>query len=149
MNALKRRLTPVGNRVGTRMYRAFRGRLSSGSKDVHALMITTPGRRTGFPHSTCVRYLDTPTGLVVWGTRAGSPRDQDWFQNLRKAMAAQVQIGRRRLQTRARELVGTERDLIWNEVVLAQIPNVAKYARRAGRTIPVAILEPIAARHST
>jgi hypothetical protein len=31
---------------------------------------------------------------------------------------------------------------MWNEVVLAQAPEVAKFARRAGRTIPVAILEP-------
>lgn len=43
MNALKRRMTPIGNRVGVWMYRAFRGRLSSGSKAVHVLMITTPG----------------------------------------------------------------------------------------------------------
>jgi deazaflavin-dependent oxidoreductase (nitroreductase family) len=65
-------------------------------------MITTPGRRTGTPRSTCVRYLERPEGLVVWGTGSGSPQDPDWFRNLR----------------------------------------VAKYERRAGRTIPVAVLEP-------
>jgi hypothetical protein len=42
---------------------------------------------------------------------------------------------------RPRELLGEERDRRWNEVVLARAPEVAKYARRAGRTIPVAILE--------
>jgi len=75
----------MGNRIGVLMYRSLDGRLASGSRDVHVLMITTPGRRTGRPRSTCVRYLETDDGLVVWGTRSGSPRDPDWFQNLRAA----------------------------------------------------------------
>ena len=76
MNALKRRLTSVGNRVGAWMYRAFRGRLSNGGKAVHVLMITTPCRRTG-PHSTCVRHASTPaflrrTILLGGAARCGS-----------------------------------------------------------------------------
>lgn len=141
MGSPKRRLTRMGNRIGVWMYRTLEGRLASGSKKVHVLMITTPGRRTGLPRSTCVRYLQTPEGFVVWGTGSGSPRDPDWFQNLRTASVADVQVGARRLTARPRELLGEERDRTWNEVVLAQAPEVAKYARRAGRTIPVAILE--------
>jgi hypothetical protein len=53
---------------------------------------------------------------------------------------ADVQVGASRLTARPRELLGEERDRTWNEVVLAQAPEVAKYARRAGRTIPVAVL---------
>lgn len=143
MSEVKRWFTRAGNRSGVWMYEALGGRLSSGSKDVHVLLITTPGRRTGIPRSTCVRYLDTPEGFVVWGTGSGSPRDPDWFRNLRKARTAQVQVRRERLQTRPRELVGAEHDAVWNDVVLAQAPSVARYARRAGRTIPVAVLEPI------
>ena len=56
-------------------------------------MITTPGRRTGVLHSTCVRYLDTPEGFLVWGTASGAPSDPDWFRNLRKAKVADVQVG--------------------------------------------------------
>jgi deazaflavin-dependent oxidoreductase (nitroreductase family) len=141
MGSLKRRPTRVANRIGVWMYRTLDGRLASGSTKVHVLMITTPGRRTGIPRSTCVRYLDTPEGFVVWGTGSGSPRDPDWFRNLRRANVASLQIGARRLMARPRELLGEERDRTWNEVVLARAPEVAKYARRAGRTIPVAILE--------
>jgi deazaflavin-dependent oxidoreductase (nitroreductase family) len=145
---LKRRLARIGNRIGVWMYRTLDGRLASGRKDVHVLMITTPGRRTGFPRSTCMRYLKTLDGFVVWGTGSGSPRDPDWFRNLRVAKAAQVQVGADKLQVRARELVGQERDDTWNGVVLAQAPEVAKYARKAGRTIPVAVLTPIQERGS-
>jgi deazaflavin-dependent oxidoreductase (nitroreductase family) len=143
MSTVKRRLSSIGNRIGVWLYRAFDGRVSSGGKEIHVLVITTPGRRTGIPRSTCVRFLETADGLVVWGTASGAAQDPDWFRNLRAATVADVQVRDRRLQVRPRELVGAERDAMWNDVVLAQIPGVAKYARRAGRIIPVAVLEPV------
>ena len=51
-------------------------------------------------------YLETAAGLVVWGTGSGSPRDPDWFQNLRQAGTAEVQVRDRRFTARARELHG-------------------------------------------
>jgi deazaflavin-dependent oxidoreductase (nitroreductase family) len=144
----KRRLARIGNRIGVWMYRTLDGRLASGSKNVHVLMMTTPGRRTGIPRSTCMRYLETSDGFVVWGTGSGSPRDPDWFRNLRAAKVSEVQVGAETFQVSARELVGPKRDDMWNGVVLAQAPEVAKYARKAGRTIPVAVLTPIQERGS-
>jgi deazaflavin-dependent oxidoreductase (nitroreductase family) len=143
MGTLKRRMLRVGNRIGVWMYRTLDGRLASGSKKVHVLMITTPGRRTGIARSTCVRYLDTADGFVVWGSGSGSPRDPDWFRNLREARVAAVQVNTTHLQVRPRELAGKERDAVWTDVVLAQAPEVAKYADKAGRTIPVAVLRPL------
>jgi deazaflavin-dependent oxidoreductase (nitroreductase family) len=143
MTTLKHRFVRIGNRIGVWMYRVSDGRLGSGSKNVKVLMITTPGRRTGVLHSTCVRYLDTSDGYIVWGTASGAPRDPDWFRNLRKAKTADVQIRAKTLQVRPRELLGDEREATWKNVVLAQAPEVRKYATRAGRTIPVAFLQPI------
>lgn len=136
-------LTRVGNRIGVWMYRSFDGRLASGRKDVHVLMLTTPGRRSGVPRSACVRYLETDDGYLVWGTGSGSPRDPLWFENLRAASRTEVQIGARRLRARVRELTGDERDRAWRDVVLAQAPEVLKYATKAGRPIPVAVLTPV------
>ena len=31
---------------------------------------------------------------------------------------------------------------MWREVILAQAPEVSRYAQKAGRAIPVAVLEP-------
>ena len=142
MTSQKRRWTRVGNRIGVWMYRRLDGRFSSGSKNVHVLMITTPGRRTGIPRSTCVRYLETPGGLVVWGTGSGSRHDPDWMQNLRHAPTSRVQIGAREFAVTARELKGDARDDMWRDTILVEAPEVAKYERKAGRTIPVAVLEP-------
>jgi deazaflavin-dependent oxidoreductase (nitroreductase family) len=143
VTTFKRRLVRISNQIAVWMYRAFDGRLASYNKGATVLMITTPGRRTGVLHSTCVRYLDTGDGFLVWGTASGAPRDPDWFRNLRKAKIADVQIRAKPLQVRPRELLGAERDAAWKDVVLAQAPEVEKYAQRAGRTIPVALLQPV------
>jgi deazaflavin-dependent oxidoreductase (nitroreductase family) len=127
------------------MYRAFDGRLASYNNRAKVLMITTPGRRTGVLHSTCVRYLDVAEGFLVWGTASGAPHDPDWFRNLRKTQFADVQVGAKTLRVNPRELIAEERDKAWNDIVLVQAPEVEKYARQAGRTIPVAVLAPIEA----
>jgi deazaflavin-dependent oxidoreductase (nitroreductase family) len=137
---MKRGMTRMGNRIGVWMYRGLNGRLMS-TKSANVLLLTVAGRRTGLPRSTCVRYLETADGLLVWGTASGSPKDPDWFRNLRATSSAEVQLNARHLQVRPRELTGEERDRAWTDVILAEAPSVARYATRAGRPIPVALLE--------
>lgn len=137
---MNRRLKRIGNRIGVWLYRRLDGRLGSGRKDVHVMLITVPGRRTRVPRSTCVRFLETSDGPVVWGTGSGSSRDPDWFLNLRAATVAEVQMGRDRFRARPQELIGAARETMWTETILAHAPEVARYARKADRTIPVAIL---------
>ena len=142
MTTVKRRWARMGNRIGVSMYRKLDGRMAGGRGKVRVLMITTPGRRSGIPRSTCVSYLETAPGLVVWGTGSGAPHDPDWFENLRAAQVATVQVRDRSFPVHPRELVGDERDAMWRDVILAAAPQVDKYAKRAGRVIPVALLEP-------
>jgi deazaflavin-dependent oxidoreductase (nitroreductase family) len=140
--AVKRRLTRIGNRCAVRLYGIVDARGWGGDPGAGVLVVTVAGRRTNAQRSACVRYLNTSEGLVVWGTGSGSPRDPDWFENLRRATVAHVRVGAERQLVIPRELLGEERNVMWNEVVLVQVPEVAKYARRAHRTIPVAILAP-------
>lgn len=140
MTPTHRRWTRWGNRLGVWLYRRTRGRLAGQSKDVHVLLLTSPGRRTGLPRSTCVRYLRRGDDLLIWGTGSGSPRDPDWFQNLRATDVVQVQVDASRFPARPRELHNNERDWVWEKVILAQAPQVRRYAAKAGRVIPVAVL---------
>jgi deazaflavin-dependent oxidoreductase (nitroreductase family) len=144
VTSLKRRLLHTGNVIGVWIHRASKGRLDSGSKDVHVLMITVPGRRTGLPRSTMVRYLEHDGGYLVWGTGSGSPTEPDWFRNLRQASLAHVEIGTTTRTVTPRVMSGSDRDQVWRDVVLAQVPGVAKYEAKARRTIPVAHLTPVA-----
>ena len=111
-------------------------------------MITAPGRRTGIPRSTCVRYLETAHGLVVCGTGSGSRQDPDLFRNRRTADQIDVQVKAKRLRARPREAVRPERDDLWNNLILVQTPRWIQTQRwnstpdKRGRTIPVVVLEP-------
>ncbi|MGE0135504.1 MAG: nitroreductase family deazaflavin-dependent oxidoreductase [Dehalococcoidia bacterium] len=131
----------VGNRLGVSLYRLLNGRFLFGGSGT--IVITAPGRRSGVPRSTPVQSIETPDGLLVWGTGGGAKTDPDWFRNLRAATTVEVQRGPTRYRARPRELLGPERDEVWTAVILAQRPAVARYARRAGRTIPVALLDPL------
>ncbi len=78
---------------------------------------------------------------ATW-TRIGN-RVGVWMENLRQATVAQVQVRDRHFKATVRELLGDERDAMWRDAVLAEAPEVTRYARKAGRTIPVAVLEPV------
>ena len=131
-----------GNAVGLWMHRAFKGRLDGGGKVGGVLMVTSPGRRTGLPRSTMVRFLEDGDGYLVWGTGSGSTTEPDWFRNLRRAREVTGEVGTRSQRVRPEVLVGEDRDRVWRDVIVAQIPGVEKYAMKSGRTIPVARLHP-------
>ena len=137
-----RSLTSRGNAFGVWLHRVAKGRLDAWG-DTTVLMITSPGRRTGVPRSTMVRYLDHDGGYLVWGSGSGAPRDPDWFRNLRHTPTARIEIGTEGEDVEAEELTGAERDRVWHDVVLARAPGVARYEKKAGRVIPVAMLRPV------
>ena len=143
MATLRHRMMRRGNAIGLWIHRRFRGRLDSGGSAT-VLMLTSPGRRTGLPRSVMVRYLPYDGGYLVWGTGSGSPTEPDWFRNVRGATRAQVEIGTTSTTVTPRVRTGPERDKVWHDVVLAATPGVAKYEAKAGRIIPVAVLQPVA-----
>ncbi|MEV0797748.1 nitroreductase/quinone reductase family protein [Kribbella sp. NPDC050281] len=89
-----------------------------------------------------MRYLEAPDGLLVWGTGSGSRRDPDWFRNLRAVEVTDVQLGAKHVRMRPRELTGVERRTAWTDVILREDPGIGRFATKAKRTIPVAVLEP-------
>jgi deazaflavin-dependent oxidoreductase (nitroreductase family) len=70
------------------------------------LKLTTTGRRTGKPRTTCVSFMPLDGHYVIfsgWGTRA------DWYRNLRAHPDVTVQVGRRRMGGTARLVADPER----------------------------------------
>ena len=138
---LRRWMRVAGNRIGIWMYRRWNGRGMGGTDDAPVVMLTVPGRTSGLDRSTCVRALREGDGWLVWGTGSGSPTDPQWFRNVRAAREGRLQVGRRHLRVRLDELTGAERDAAWHRV-LSALPSVARYERKAGRSIPVARATP-------
>jgi deazaflavin-dependent oxidoreductase (nitroreductase family) len=137
VTAVKKTLTRLGNRIGVWLYRKSDGRIGGGPQ---VIVITAPGRKSGIPRSTCVRFVESPEGLVVWGTGSGSKSVPDWFLNLRAAGVVSVQTTDGTREMRVRELQDAERDAVWQNLVLAELPGVQRFAEMSGRKIPVAVL---------
>jgi len=137
-----RRLTRWGNRAGVWSYRHSSGRLVGPGKGTTIALLTIPGRRTGVPRTVPVGLHLHGAEYLVVGTGSGSPREPDWFRNLRATPRADIQVKDRHIAVGVRVANGEERDRLWRDVVLVQAPWRAKYERKAGRVIPVAVLTP-------
>jgi deazaflavin-dependent oxidoreductase (nitroreductase family) len=103
------------------------------------LLLTTRGRRSGRLHTNVLTYLPRGSDLVVIASNGGARRHPDWFLNLRTHPQAQVEVGTRRVDVRAREAEGPEREALWAQAV-RRYGGYAVYQRRTRRRIPVVVL---------
>jgi deazaflavin-dependent oxidoreductase (nitroreductase family) len=106
------------------------------------LLIHHRGAKTGIPRVNPLMYMPDSRGFVVFATKAGGPHDPHWFLNLQANPQTQVEVGTETIDVTARELVGAERDEIW-ERQKAAMPRFAEYEQKAKglREIPVVLLE--------
>src|SRR2546430_932678 len=79
--------------LNNRLYRASGGRVMGKVRGVPVLLLTVAGRKTGAAHTTPVAYFEDNGRFVVTGSAGGSPSDPQWFQNLRHADRAVIEVG--------------------------------------------------------
>jgi deazaflavin-dependent oxidoreductase (nitroreductase family) len=106
-----------------------------------SLLLTTTGAKSGQPRTVPLLYVELGDRLGIIGSRFGSYKHPGWYHNLRAHPAAIVEIRGERRRYSAREADEDERAEIWARAV-AMYPGYDKYKARAGRTIPVIVLEP-------
>lgn len=80
--------------------------------------------------------------IGVWMYRTLNGRLSSGSRNAHVLTITSPEVRERQFAARPRELHDGERDAMWREVILAQAPEVSRYAQKAGRAIPVAVLEP-------
>ena len=105
------------------------------------LVLHTTGRRSGTPRQTPLSYTRDGDAFVVIASDGGSPRDPDWYLNLKDHPEVEVEIGGRRRPVRAETVTGAERDRLWRDAV-GSFRGYAGYQARADREIPVVRLTP-------
>ena len=77
----------------------------------------------------------------MFGSKGGAPTHPDWYHNLVTHPDASIEVGGDVIEVRARLASGEERERIWTRQK-ADYGFFAEYERRAGREIPVLVLEP-------
>lgn len=125
------------------LYQASDGRIGHQAPGYQFLLLGCRGRKSGREYVTPLLYVPDGGRFVVVGSNAGDTRDPGWWTNLRANPAAWVQVGRERKPVRAREAEPAEFAVIWPQVV-SVYRSFERYKARAGRPIPLVLLEPTA-----
>lgn len=134
---LDRWLSPLGVWV----MRRSKGGVTKAWK-VDALVLTTRGRRSGRERSVVLQFFpDGETMLLAAANDGGAPLP-GWYWNLTADPLARVEVAGRTVAVRAEVLEGDEAVAGWSRV-LARDPSYDRYARAAGRPIPIVRLTPL------
>jgi deazaflavin-dependent oxidoreductase (nitroreductase family) len=127
-------------------FRANQGRVGGNFEGAPVTLVHHRGRKSGREYVSPMMYLaddGDPATIYVFASKAGAPTHPDWYYNLKSAGHTQVEVGTEIYHVSVRELVGQERDRVF-EKQARRYPGFAEYARRAAgiRTIPVLALRP-------
>jgi deazaflavin-dependent oxidoreductase (nitroreductase family) len=136
------RSDPKGfNESVIREFRANRGVVGGELADMHLLLLTTIGARSGQPRTTPLAYHRRGNRYIVIGSNGGAARHPDWFRNLQSNPNVTIEVGVETLSATARILEASQRDAVF-AAIAAQAPTAGAFQAKAGRAIPVIELEP-------
>jgi deazaflavin-dependent oxidoreductase (nitroreductase family) len=125
-------------------FRANEGRVGGQFEGAPIALVHHRGRSSGREYVSPMMYMAAdgdPATSYVFASKAGAPTHPDWYHNLTSAGRAQVEVGTETYDVTVSELVGEERDRVFEEQA-RRYPGFAEYAKKAAgiRTIPVLAL---------
>jgi deazaflavin-dependent oxidoreductase (nitroreductase family) len=107
---------------------------------VHALILTTTGRRSGQQRSSPLIYGEHDGDYLVVASKGGADEPPAWYLNLQAHPEVQVQVGADKFTAQARTATEQEKPALWQQMA-AIWPDYDNYQRKTERTIPVVVLE--------
>lgn len=122
--------------AGVWLYRATRGRVTR-LWHRRAIVLTSPGRRSGKPRTVLVQVFPDESGLYVVAANSGLPRPPGWYFNLMAEPRVEADLDGRRLCLRAELLTEADAAEVWDRVVLTAAPDYERYVRRTGKVPPI------------
>jgi F420H(2)-dependent quinone reductase len=130
-------------RVHTLLYRATGGRVghSLPGSPVRVLLLDHVGAKSGTKRTSPLLYVREGEDIVVVASKGGYPKHPAWYHNLMANPDTKVQIGSHLVPVHARAAKPEERDHLWALADRAY-PGYKDYRARAGREIPLVVLEP-------
>ncbi len=122
-------------------FRANEGKVGGMFEGGTLLLLHSTGAKTSKERVNPLMYQEVDGGYAVFASKAGAPDNPDWYYNLKANPEAIVEVGTDTVAVEAKEVVGEERDEIFERQKQAW-PGFAEYEQNTDRTIPVMVLEP-------
>ena len=111
-------------------------------RGVPTLLLTTRGRKSGLLRRTPLIFGRDGKNYMVVASKGGAPKHPFWYLNLVANPEVEIQVGADKLKARARTAAKEEKPRLWK--IMADIfPKYNEYQAKAGREIPLIILEPV------
>jgi deazaflavin-dependent oxidoreductase (nitroreductase family) len=120
-------------------FRANDGRVGGRFEGGTLLLLHHTGARSGIERVNPLAYFPDGDRMVVIGSAAGSPKNPDWYHNLRANPRASVEVGAETVPVEATELIDDEYTEMWDRIKRA-MPGFAGYQQQTTRRIPLVAL---------
>jgi deazaflavin-dependent oxidoreductase (nitroreductase family) len=108
---------------------------------VTTLLLTTRGRKSGKLRRTALIFGRDGKNYLVVASKGGAPNHPLWYLNLVANPEVEIQVGAEKFTAHARTAAQEEKPRLW-KIMAGIFPNYDEYQAKAGREIPVVILEP-------
>lgn len=128
----------------TFLYRRTGGRLGHTLPKLpnRFLLLDHVGAKSGIHRTSPLQYVEDGENVAVIASKGGFPKHPAWFHNLKAHPDTTVQIGSERRAVHARVVTDPgERERLWAKAMRMYRPY-EDYRARAGREIPIVVLEP-------
>ena len=127
----------------TLLYRRTGGRLGAKIPGVRGrmLLLDHVGAKSGTLRTTPLLFVEDGEDLLLIASKGGFPKHPAWYHNLMANPDTVVQVGAEHRPVHAREAAPEERNRLW-ALADASYGGYKDYRARAGRDIPLVVLEP-------
>jgi deazaflavin-dependent oxidoreductase (nitroreductase family) len=132
------------DREQVELYEASNGAKGGTLKGKPVVLLTYKGAKSGKIRKTPLMRIAHNGTYAVVASNAGAPTHPLWYRNIVANPVVELQDGAVKQEMRAREAFGEEKGEWWKRADAAW-PDFPAYRARAGREIPVLVLEPLRA----
>jgi deazaflavin-dependent oxidoreductase (nitroreductase family) len=122
------------------LYEATNGTKGGTLKGKPVIVLTFKGAKSGKIRKTPLMRIEHGGTYAVVASNAGAPTHPFWYRNIVANPIVELQDGAVKREMRAREVFGKEKEQWW-KLADASYPEFPAYRARAGREIPVLVLE--------
>lgn len=123
------------------LYESSGGKEGTTMRGMPVVIITSIGAKTGQIRKIPLMRVEHEGSYAAVASQGGAPKHPTWYFNLVADPRVEVQDGPVKQEMLAREVTGEEKAQWWERAVAA-FPDYADYQEKAGREIPLFVLEP-------
>jgi deazaflavin-dependent oxidoreductase (nitroreductase family) len=120
-------------------FRANEGKVGGQFAGAPMILVHHFGAKSGVERVSPMVYFPDGERLLIVASAAGSPKNPDWYHNLKANPQVPVEVGADTFPVVVEELAPAERAEKW-AAITAVMPGFAEYQEKTTRQIPVLAL---------